>query len=113
MKKATELARKPRWYRMEAYFDGEAQKVCQIGDEQVYLSGGDDDLLICLAPPSITAEQGEALRKLLEANFMRSVLVLTNNIQLVKLKPVNGKVAEKIMKGGAVVHFGKDGAEQA
>jgi hypothetical protein len=101
---------RPQWYKLEAFFDGKAQTVCDVNGEDVVLAGWippENEVAVCLAPTSITHDQGMALEKLLEANFRSPVVVLTNNIQLVKLKPVLDSVARKLIGAGEgdVVQF--------
>lgn len=105
---------KPKWYKMVAFFDGEAQQVMEVKGANVLLQGWlppDDDLGVCAVPTSITHEQGLALEKILEANFKRPLLVLTNNIQLAKLKPITELEAKQIMQNefmGSVLHVEKE-----
>jgi hypothetical protein len=85
---------------MVSFFDGETQEVAQMGEEQILLPGWvppDNDCAVCLVPTSITREQGVALQKLLEANLRTKVMVLTNNVQLVRLKAISDKDAAEIM----------------
>lgn len=109
--------RKPQWYRMTQFFDGPAKKIADVGDEEIVLSGfvePDKDLAVVLVPPSVTHEQGKALEMTLKAQFGVSVLVLSNNIQLVKLKPIPEVLAKELMeRGGAdVVHYSKEEAAE-
>lgn len=92
--------RKPQWYKMTSFFNGEAREIVKVNGESVVLSGWvppDDDLGVCLVPASITHEQGMALRKILEANFKAPMLLLTNNVQLAKLKPITPNEADQLM----------------
>lgn len=91
---------KEQWYRLTAFFDGKAQQVLRVNNEDVLLAGWvppDNDVCVCLVPPSVSNEQGVALQKILEANFRHAVLVLTNTTQLVRLKPISDVRANQIM----------------
>lgn len=91
---------KEQWYRLTAFFDGKSQQVLRVNEEDVLLAGWvppDNDVCICLVPPSVSNEQGVALQKILEANFRHSVLVLTNTTQLVRLKPISDVTANQIL----------------
>jgi len=97
---------KEQWYRLTAFFDGKAQQVLRVNDEDVLLSGWvppDNDVCVVLVPPSVSNEQGIALQKILEANFRHSVLLLTNTTQLVRLKPISDVTANQIMGKAANV----------
>jgi len=92
------------WYRMEAMFDGHAREILKVGEEHVTLLGWvppDNAVAVCLIPPSITHTQGQALQKILEANFRAPVLLLTDTIQLVKLKPISDGKARLLMAAAA------------
>jgi len=55
---------------------------------------------ICLIPPEAASNAaGEALRRMLEANLRMPVLLLSNNIHMVKLKPIPEAEAKRIMEG--------------
>jgi hypothetical protein len=103
------------WYEMVAMFDGEAKQVMALDKgERVVMAGvipPDMDVAICLVPPSVTNHQGLALQKILEAQFRKSVLVLSNNIQLVRLKAISQGRATMIMMEGKedaeVIHIEK------
>ena len=102
-----------KWYKLVSFFSNRAQEVMKVQEEEVVLSGWvppDKDLAVCLVPTSITHEQGLALQKLLEANFSKPVLLLSNNIQLAKLKPISNAEAKRIMgeqKHDKVIQVGK------
>jgi len=108
----------PRWYKMVSFFDGDSKSVLKINDADVVLSGWvppDMDCAVCLLPRSASHEQGLALQKILEAQFRKPVLVLTNNTQLVRLKQITDREADRFMEGsnGAEViqiEAGADGA---
>jgi hypothetical protein len=109
------IKRKERWYEMVAMFDGEAKQVLELGGkDRVVMTGTippDDDVAICLVPPSVSNEQGLALQKILEANFRKTVLVLSNNIQMVRLKPISMRRATEIIErgnDGQVVQIARD-----
>ena len=102
--KPAERRTRPHWYKLECFWSGEAQPVMKVNDENVLLVGWippDNDVAVCLVPPSVGQEQGLALEKILEANLRAPVLVLTNNTQLVKLAPISDAEAQRIMKEGA------------
>jgi hypothetical protein len=104
--------RRADWYRLEALFDRKAQTVMKVEGGDVVLAGfipPENEVALCLAPPAITHEQGLALQKLLEANFRSPVVVLTNNVQLVRLKPITAAEARRVMQEttGEVVQFGR------
>jgi len=109
-----EILKKEQWYKMISFFQDPAQGVMRVQNEDIVLSGWvppDMDCAICLTPPSITHDQGLALQKILEANFRKPVLLLTNNTQLVRLKPISDGEAEKIMKGeldGSIVQVSRE-----
>lgn len=74
----------------------------------------ENEVAVALVPPAITHEQGVALQKLLEANMRAPVMVLTNNVQLVQLRPIpEARAREALAAGGEVVQFqrGDDGQE--
>lgn len=62
-------------------------------------------LAVCTVPcEAVSNEQGEALRRLLSANLRLPTLVLTNNVQLVKLKPITEARAKDVMlKEGTIL----------
>ena len=112
--------KKPRWHRMEAFWEKGAQSVMKVGDEDIVLCGWVppyNDVAVCVVPPSITQQQGLALQKILEANLRAPCLVLTSNTQLVRLKPIPEAEALRIMKEGtpdAIVQVSKEeGADEA
>jgi hypothetical protein len=102
-----DILKKEQWYKMVAMFDSDAKAVMQVGGENILLCGWvppDMDCAIVLVPTSITQEQGLAIEKIIEANLRKPVLVLSQNTQLVRLKPISDGLAEKIMKGEADGH---------
>jgi hypothetical protein len=109
--------KKPHWYRMESFWEKNAQSVMKVGDEDIVLCGWVppyNDVAVCVVPPSITQQQGLALQKILEANLRAPCLVLTNNTQLVRLKQIPEAEALRIMEEGApdaIVQVSKEGAE--
>lgn len=58
---------------------------------------GEPELALCLVPPAVSDGQSAALQVLLEANLRTSILLLSNNVHLVRLKEVSEKHAAKIM----------------
>jgi hypothetical protein len=55
---------------------------------------------LCLIPhEAIGNQQGEALRRMLEANLRMPVLLISNNVQMVRLKPISQQAAHEILKG--------------
>jgi len=55
---------KPHWFKMEAFWEGKPSPVMKIGGENIVLCGWVppyNDVAICLAPPSVTQQQGLAL----------------------------------------------------
>ncbi|MBT8428296.1 MAG: hypothetical protein KJN79_00140 [Gammaproteobacteria bacterium] len=122
--------RKPQWYRMTRFFDGDAQMVTEVGDAEVLLQGtiyettvtcqcgnkihldriklredGRADLSpqlgMCLIPQeAVSNSQGDALRRMLEANLRQPVVLISNNVQLVQLKPIHQAEADRILSGG-------------
>jgi hypothetical protein len=96
--------KKPHWFRMESFWEKNAQSVMKVGDEDIVLCGWVppyNDVAVCLVPPSITQQQGLALQKILEANLRAPCLVLTSNTQLVRLKQIPEAEALRIMEEGA------------
>jgi hypothetical protein len=54
---------------------------------------------ICLIPQeAVSNEQGEALRRMLEANLRMPVLLISNNVQMVQLKPISKAAADAILQ---------------
>lgn len=99
-----------QWYKMVAFFDGKSKQTMTVNEENIVTLGWvppDMDVSIVLVPPSVSHEQGIAIQKLLEANFRKPVLVLTNTTQLVRLKPISDAEADQIMKaeGGDILQF--------
>jgi hypothetical protein len=127
----------PQWYRPVAFFDRPAQKIVNLDEVEVLLSGmfyqaglseriltlidelealgsetvnrkwvlqriraelGEPDLAMCLVPPAVSDTQMAALQMMLKANLRTQVLLLTNNVHLVKLRPVTDKQANAIMQ---------------
>ena len=87
---------------MESLFNGVAGAVIEVQNTDVLMRGWvppNNDVAVCLVPPSVTREQSLDLQQLLEANIQKPVLVLTNTTQLVKLSSVSDKEAEAIIKG--------------
>jgi len=82
---------------------GKSIKVNQLNTKD----GGEDklelmpELAVCVVSRSILEEQGETLRRMLEANLRMPVLLLTDNVHLVKLKPISNAVAKSIMDQAA------------
>lgn len=92
---------KARWYQIVKLWDQPAQKILEVESEPVIVQGMIpplNEVPVCLVPTSIMAEQGMALQKLLEGHFRAPVLVLTNNIQLAKLKPISESEAQTLME---------------
>lgn len=53
---------------------------------------------VCLIPQeAISNQQGEALRRMLEANLRMPVVLLSDNIQLVELRPIHQATADRIL----------------
>lgn len=102
-----EVLRKEQWYRMTSFFENSSKRVMSVQDEDVLLCGWippDMDCGIVLVPPSVTQDQGLALEKIIEAQLRKPVLVMTNNTQLVRLKPITDALAKQIMEGEADAH---------
>lgn len=60
---------------------------------------------LCLIPQeAVSNQQGEALRRMIEANLRMPVLLISNNVQMVRLKPIHQAEADRILEGA-----GKDG----
>lgn len=60
---------------------------------------------LCLIPQeAVGNQQGEALRRMLEANLRMPVLLISNNVQMVRLKPIMQGEADRILEGA-----GEDG----
>ena len=59
------------------------------------------ELAVCTIPTSVTESQGEALRRMLEGNLRMPVLLISDNIHLVQLKPIITKIAKTIMDEAA------------
>lgn len=100
-RKRAEVLRKERWFKFTAMFDQAAKSVLKINNEDVVLCGWippDMDCSVVLVPTSVTHEQGLALQKIIEAQTRKPVLVLTNNTQLVRLKPITDAEAKRIME---------------
>lgn len=51
-------------------------------------------LAVCTVPQSTLEEQGNLLRNMIEANLRTKVLLLTENIHLIKLKPISTATAK-------------------
>jgi hypothetical protein len=68
---------------------------------------------LCLIPQeAISNQQGEALRRMLEANLRMPVLLISNNVQMVRLKPIMQAEADRILEEGAGKKDGeKEGQE--
>jgi hypothetical protein len=97
-----------RWYRVEALWDGPAACVSQIGDVDILLQGmlyktdpkaaNEPELAACLVPPSMSESQIRSLNILLTANLRVPVLLLTNNIHLVRMRRITDDEAAKVMR---------------
>ena len=97
----SEPQRKECWYQLVSFFETDGKSIMSIDGENVLLSGWlppDYDCAVVVVPTSVTQEQGIALQRLMEANLRHPVLVLTNNTQLVRLKPISDQLAESIMR---------------
>jgi len=93
-------AERESWYQMTALFDGEAKTTMEINGESVLTLGWvppDNEVAVVLVPPSVTHEQGKAIQKMIEANFRKPVIVLTNTTQLVRLRKISSSRASKLM----------------
>lgn len=104
--KPEKAPRQEQWYQLTGLWDGQAKEVIKLGEEQVVMLGflpPRMEVAVCVVPPSVTTEQGEAVTKLLEANFQKPVVVLSNNIQLARLRPVSAKRAREMMATKATV----------
>jgi len=92
--------RKEHWYKFTQFFDGDAQTVMKVGQEDILLQGTlppNNELVVCSGPTSLTSEQGLALQTVLEARLGSPVLLLTHNVQLLKLKQLSDKEANQII----------------
>jgi hypothetical protein len=75
--------------------------------EAVDKKGADDmldltpELGCCVVPPSIGSSQAEGLRRMLEANHRMPLVLLTNNVHMVRLKEIPNHIARKIISEGA------------
>lgn len=101
---ASEVLKKPAWFKMVSFFDSDAKSIMKINQEDVVLSGWvppDNDCAVCLVPSSVTHEQGLALQRIIEGQTRKPVLILTNNVQLVRLKPISDAQAAKCIGGQA------------
>lgn len=67
--------------------------------QKLRASLGEPELALCLVPPAVSDGQSAALQMMLQANLRTSVLLLSNNVHLVRLNPVSDKVAAKLMEG--------------
>jgi hypothetical protein len=57
---------------------------------------------MCLIPQeAVGNQQGEALRRMLEANLRMPVLLMSNNVQMIRLKPIMQAEADRILEGAA------------
>jgi hypothetical protein len=95
---------KQPWYKITGLFDGSAKKVMKVGSHDILVrgmlyeeQGGEPELAICVAPQAIGEKQGLALRQTLEANLRTPVLLLTDNIHLCKLVPIEDEEADKVL----------------
>lgn len=89
------------WYEMTSLFDGEAKQVLELeGAQRAVISGEYGEVVICLVPTSMTNRQGQVCQQILEAKLGRDVLLLSNNIQLVKLRAISNERAQYIRAGG-------------
>jgi hypothetical protein len=89
-----------RWYKVARLWDQAARKEIRLEDGDVVALGRippEAEVMVCLVPTSITAQQGMALQKILEAQYRGPVLVLTNNVQLARLREISDLEAAKIM----------------
>jgi len=109
-----EITKPEQWYRLTAFFDQTAKKVIKVGEEDVLLCGHlppDNECAVVTVPPSVTQDQGLALQKIIEGSLRKPVLILTNNTQLMRLKPITDARAKKIMggqeKAGEIVQIEK------
>jgi len=85
---------------MQSLFDGPSKAIENVNGEDILLKGSlppDNDIAVCLVPPSVIHDQGIVLEKVLESKLRQPVLVLTNNVQLVRLKPISDAAAKKVM----------------
>jgi len=62
---------------------------------------GEPELALCVVPPAISQQQGEALRMMLTANLRVPVVLLTDNVHLVQLKPISEAQAKAAFDDGA------------
>ena len=104
MKNTTaKILKKPQWYKLIALYDEPAQKIMEVEQHDIvltgmeYLSDGEPKLAVCSVPTSLPDNMGEPLRRLLEANLRCPVLVLTNNVQLAQLKRISFAEAKAIL----------------
>jgi hypothetical protein len=108
-------SKRPRWHKLVSFFDGAAKSILQVNDADVVLQGWvppDNECAVVLVPTSVTHEQGLALQKIIEAQLRRPVLVMTNNTQLVRLRPITDAEAKRVMEqeaiGGQVIQIERD-----
>ena len=96
------------WYKIECLFDRKAKRVMQMGDAKIVLRGmfyaqaagekvGEPELAVCQVPTSFGRSHGAWLQGMLAANLRVSPVVLTNNINLVKLSPISEEEAKAMM----------------
>jgi hypothetical protein len=65
---------------------------------------------MCLIPQEACSNaQGEALRRMLEANLRMPVLLMSNNVQMVRLRPVSKAEADRILGETDATEEGAEG----
>ena len=76
-----------------------------IKTAQLSVKGGIEDkldltpeLAICTVPPAIMEEQAEFLRITSEAQLRMPVMLLTDNVHYVRLRPISGGLAKKLQE---------------
>jgi hypothetical protein len=106
-----DLMRKPKWVKLVEFWDAPSKRIMDVSDKNILLQGTiEDNLAVCLVPQAIGPTQGDALRQLLEANLRMSVLLLTDNVQLMRMKVISDGIANAIMQGSVRVKSeGADG----
>lgn len=103
----SEVGVRSNWYEVVSMFDGEAKKILEVAGHDVVVRGtlrlGEEyeQLAVCMIPQlNYPMSQLEVIRQATEASIRLPVLLLTDNVQLCRLRRITDKQAAKLMKHG-------------
>ena len=121
-----DILRKPKWHKLTRMFSGPDKKILEIQNQAVLVEGFFYDaavkcshcgehmridrarvadgtlvmeptLAVCTVSPAISGVQSADVQRMLNASLRTSVILLTNNVQLLQLQQISQAQAQKIL----------------